>query len=243
MNSDSKAIVGTFSLTLGIMLGINYMVSETREDSWLGWIILFLGLAFLFYLWMYRDENRKEDGTQAIDAIRDIEGKIERLQDRAQEKINVAESKIEAVSQATSVATPEPVVEEVIEPEPVVEEVAGPEPVVEEVVEPEPVVEEVSEPEPVVEEISESSDDVEPDDLTKVEGIGPKYRDALHSVGVKTFAQLASLSQEELEAKVKEAGMRRSKSMGTWLEQAKLAAAGDWDALQVLQDELNGGMR
>ena len=29
----------------------------------------------------------------------------------------------------------------------------------------------------------------------------------------------------------------------TWPEQASLAAAGEWDALQALQDELKGGRR
>ena len=29
----------------------------------------------------------------------------------------------------------------------------------------------------------------------------------------------------------------------TWPEQAKLAAAGDWDGLKKLQDELKGGKR
>lgn len=29
----------------------------------------------------------------------------------------------------------------------------------------------------------------------------------------------------------------------TWPEQAKLAAAGDWDALEKLQDNLKGGKR
>ena len=83
----------------------------------------------------------------------------------------------------------------------------------------------------------------EPDDLTRVEGVGPKYRDALHAVGVTTYAQLAAMSEAELVELVKAAGMRKRASMATWAEQAALAASGDWDALEKLQNELSGGRR
>lgn len=83
----------------------------------------------------------------------------------------------------------------------------------------------------------------EPDDLTQIEGIGPKYREALISAGITTFDQLAASSQDELEQIVKDAGMRRAASMDTWIEQAKLAAAHDWEGLEKLQAELSGGRR
>lgn len=83
----------------------------------------------------------------------------------------------------------------------------------------------------------------EPDDLTRVEGIGPKYAELLAAGGIDTFAKLAALSNEEVETVIKEQGGRRSGSMGTWIDQAKLAAAGDWDALDKLQEELTGGRR
>mgnify|MGYP001035149878 CR=1 FL=1 len=44
-------------------------------------------------------------------------------------------------------------------------------------------------------------------------------------------------------ALVSDAGMRRPRSIETWAEQAELAAKGDWDALEKLQDELSGGRR
>ncbi|MGB7337674.1 MAG: helix-hairpin-helix domain-containing protein [Phototrophicaceae bacterium] len=80
-------------------------------------------------------------------------------------------------------------------------------------------------------------------DLTIIEGIGPKYAEILMGAGVTTFAQIAAMSDDEIVTLVKDNGGRKSASMGTWAEQAKLAAAGDWDGLAKLQDELSGGRR
>jgi predicted flap endonuclease-1-like 5' DNA nuclease len=85
--------------------------------------------------------------------------------------------------------------------------------------------------------------DAEVFDLTKIEGIGVKYQEALHNAGITTFEQLAELSVERLAEIAQEAGMRRAGSMETWAEQARLAANGEWDALQTLQDKLIGGRR
>ena len=74
-------------------------------------------------------------------------------------------------------------------------------------------------------------------------GIGPKYAEILMGAGVTTFAQIAAMSDDEIVTLVKDNGGRKSASMGTWAEQAKLAAAGDWDGLAKLQDELSGGRR
>ena len=130
------------------------------------------------------------------------------------------------------------------EPEPVAEVVEEPEPVVEAqavVPEPEPVAEVVEEPEPEPEPVAEASG--EPDDLTRVEGIGPKYAEILTGAGINTFAQIAAMSEDEIVNLIKSNGGRKSASMATWAEQAKLAAAGDWDGLAKLQDELSGGRR
>jgi predicted flap endonuclease-1-like 5' DNA nuclease len=83
----------------------------------------------------------------------------------------------------------------------------------------------------------------EPDDLTRIEGIGPKYRDALAAAGISTFDQLAAASMEQIEQTAEAAGMRRSASMSTWVEQAKLAAKNDWEGLDKLQTKLTGGRR
>ena len=41
---------------------------------------------------------------------------------------------------------------------------------------------------------------VQPDDLTIIEGIGPKVNQVLQAAGIQTFAQLAETSAESLEA-------------------------------------------
>lgn len=82
-----------------------------------------------------------------------------------------------------------------------------------------------------------------PDDLKIVEGIGPKIEEILHAAGIKTFAQLATTEVSQLEQIVREDAGIRIAFPDTWPEQARLAAAGDWDALEKLQEELKGGRR
>jgi large subunit ribosomal protein L21 len=78
------------------------------------------------------------------------------------------------------------------------------------------------------------------DDLARIEGIGPKVAKALNDAGIATFEALSNTSMEDIQKILKDAGLR-SMDASTWTEQAKLAAAGDWDALDKLQDELSGG--
>jgi large subunit ribosomal protein L17 len=80
------------------------------------------------------------------------------------------------------------------------------------------------------------------DDLTKIEGIGPKAADALKEGGVKTFAKLSTSTPEELkEILDKSGGHFNALDPATWPEQAELAASEKWDELKELQDKLNGG--
>lgn len=80
------------------------------------------------------------------------------------------------------------------------------------------------------------------DDLTRIEGIGPKISSLLQAAGITSFARLAETDQERLAQILQDANLRLAKP-GTWPEQARLAAAGDWDALAALQDELKAGRR
>lgn len=88
--------------------------------------------------------------------------------------------------------------------------------------------------EPVVE--------VVPDDLKKIEGIGPKVSSLLKAAGIATFAQLADAELEKLQ-EILETNKLQYMNPSTWAEQAKIAASGDWDALAKLQEELSGGKR
>ncbi len=81
------------------------------------------------------------------------------------------------------------------------------------------------------------------DDLTKIEGIGPKLKSIFHEAGVATFADMAAKTADELREIMIEAGGNRYARFNpeTWPAQAKLAAEGKWDELKKWQDELDGG--
>ncbi len=80
------------------------------------------------------------------------------------------------------------------------------------------------------------------DDLTIVEGIGPKVAAILKEAGITTFQQLAGAEVDQLEALLREAGLRMM-NPASWPEQARLAAMGDHEGLQQLQESLKGGRR
>ena len=83
-----------------------------------------------------------------------------------------------------------------------------------------------------------------PDDLKKIEGIGPKIAGLLVADGIVSFADLAAAKQPQLKAILEAAGSRyKMHDPTTWPTQAKLAAAGNWDKLKTLQDELKGGRK
>lgn len=95
-------------------------------------------------------------------------------------------------------------------------------------------------PMPVI--AAEAVSAVQRDDLTKIEGIGPKVSQVLNESGILTFAQLAQTEVTRLRAILQDAGPRfRMIEPESWPEQAGLAANGNWDALTKLQDELDGG--
>ncbi|MCW5852495.1 MAG: 4Fe-4S binding protein [Anaerolineae bacterium] len=80
------------------------------------------------------------------------------------------------------------------------------------------------------------------DDLTIIEGIGPKIAGLFHAAGIRTFRQLSEMSTDQMQRILTEAGPRfRTADPTTWAEQARLAAAGEWEALKRLQDRLSGG--
>lgn len=96
-----------------------------------------------------------------------------------------------------------------------------------------------------VEEVEEAEAPSKPDDLKVVEGIGPKISSVLQEAGIATFAQLADATAGQIEQILEAADPRllRLADPATWPEQAALAASGQWDALEALQDELKGGKR
>lgn len=101
---------------------------------------------------------------------------------------------------------------------------------------------------PVTEEVAEEAQVAavvppappEPDDLKRIEGIGPKVSSLLNDKGIFTFAQLADTDVSWLKSILDEAGLTMM-NPAAWPTQARVAASGDWDALASLQDELKGG--
>jgi predicted flap endonuclease-1-like 5' DNA nuclease len=81
-----------------------------------------------------------------------------------------------------------------------------------------------------------------PDDLTELEGIGPKVAKLLEGVGITTFKQLAEADLAKLRETLDGAGYKYMEPAG-WVEQAALAAKGDKEGLAKLQSELKGGRR
>ena len=81
-----------------------------------------------------------------------------------------------------------------------------------------------------------------PDDLTILEGIGPKINKLLHEAGILTFTQLAASRTSELKAILDPAKLQFI-DPSTWAEQAKLAADGKFDELKELTDRLKGGRK
>lgn len=82
-------------------------------------------------------------------------------------------------------------------------------------------------------------------DLTKIEGIGPKIEGLLNNKGVNSYAQLSNCSHIFLEDMIKEAGPAFTTHKGmtnTWPAQAKLADMNEWDELNKWQSVLKAGM-
>jgi large subunit ribosomal protein L27 len=81
------------------------------------------------------------------------------------------------------------------------------------------------------------------DDLTIVEGIGPKINDLLVAGGIDTFENLANASIEAIQAILDEAGPSfRIAKPATWPAQSALCASGSWEELKALQDRLTAGV-
>lgn len=82
-----------------------------------------------------------------------------------------------------------------------------------------------------------------PNDLTVVEGIGPKINELFNNAGVSTFAQLAQQSVPQMQKVLDDAGARyKLAKPGTWAQQAALAAENKWSELKALQEKLTGGV-
>jgi len=79
-----------------------------------------------------------------------------------------------------------------------------------------------------------------PDDLTIIEGIGPKIAKILAQADIHTYTQLANTDSEKLLVVLASTGIFMTDPT-SWPDQARFAAEGKWDELKKLQESLQGG--
>lgn len=80
------------------------------------------------------------------------------------------------------------------------------------------------------------------DDLAVIEGVGSKVVKVLARSGIRTFDDLARAKKADVQKILDQAGLQMMDPTG-WIDQAKLAAKGDWDALEKLKGRLKGGRK
>ena len=82
------------------------------------------------------------------------------------------------------------------------------------------------------------------EDLTRIEGIGPKISAVLKKAGIRTFKELGETNSLRLTQILSEAGIPLGlANPETWPEQARLAAEGRWEDFEALKARLNRGRK
>jgi predicted flap endonuclease-1-like 5' DNA nuclease len=66
---------------------------------------------------------------------------------------------------------------------------------------------------------------VEPDDLTAIKGIGPKLAQVLNEAGITTFAGMAAMNTDAIQAIISESGVRAPTNIEAWIEQAQILSS------------------
>ena len=84
-------------------------------------------------------------------------------------------------------------------------------------------------------------DEIRADDLSRIEGIGPKISEILIAGGIRTFRRLATMPEESVRSIVNAGGVSFIPSVGTWAGQAALLRDGDEAGFQTLVDRLLAG--
>ena len=83
---------------------------------------------------------------------------------------------------------------------------------------------------------------IKENDLTVIEGIGPKIQQLFHNNGVRSWKALAECNIERCQTILDSGGDAFKMHVpGTWPKQARLAYDGKWKKLLEWQDELDGG--
>ncbi len=84
---------------------------------------------------------------------------------------------------------------------------------------------------------------IKENDLTIIEGIGPKIAELLNKSGITTWEKLSKTSISDCKDILEKGGNNYAMhNPATWPEQAAFAAEGKWAELKKWQDELLGGI-
>jgi predicted flap endonuclease-1-like 5' DNA nuclease len=76
-----------------------------------------------------------------------------------------------------------------------------------------------------------------PDDLLRIDGIGPKIAAALQAAGIDSFQKLADTSEAQMLEILRAAKVRVVANYATWAQQAAFAVRGDWEGLDRFNRE------
>ena len=90
-------------------------------------------------------------------------------------------------------------------------------------------------------ELPQPDEPAEPDNLQRIEGVGPRIAAALDGAGLRTYRAIAGADEEQLSAALREAGLSFAPSLVTWHLQARLLAAGDEEGLAAIKAEMTAG--
>lgn len=83
---------------------------------------------------------------------------------------------------------------------------------------------------------------IKENDLTVIEGIGPKIEELFNNEKIRTWKDLAGCTVEKCQDILNKGGERfKIHDPGTWPKQAKMAYEGQWKKLFDWQEELDGG--
>lgn len=164
---------------------------------------------------------------------------------KKEKKKKIVEEAPEVAAKAKEKKSPTTDSTKEIEEAPVVENKKTPEPTPETVeTKAPPVVAKVPEVEVDVEATKEAvAKEDQVDDLTKIEGIGPKAAEALANAGMGSFGKLANGDADKIKEILTESSSRMAHLDPTsWPKQAQMAADGKWDELKEWQDSVKGGV-
>lgn len=233
IDRSTKTLIAIFALVAALFLAMDRVIQSSPLSAWVLPGILFVISAAL-WVWIWQEDQEKES---AALAVRKEEEKGVQVQEWIISKESPAAGSVKPDGKPAATAAPAKAAVEGVKAEAPAAEKAAVDAVKAEAP-PAKAPEAAPKAAP-----AKRGDTKELDDLTRIEGIGPKFRDALLNAGITTFVKLADTANKDLEAIIKGAGLRRPGSMHTWAEQATYLANGDMEGFEALTAQLKGGMR